>query len=88
MREKNHAIIRRIHRQILAFDACGKYPEGWAASSLTLTNDLIMMKTINTEGEVLLDKYLNVWEANHRDEATESPTEENSSEAQTEALAD
>lgn len=77
-----------FEKEILAFDACGKYSEGWAASSLTLTNDLIMMKTINTEGEVLLDKYLNVWEANHRDEATESPTEENSSEAQTEALAE
>lgn len=72
---------------ILAFVACGKYPDGWAASSITLTNDLIMMKTVNTEGEIILDKYLNVWEANHRNEAV-TDTEETATETATEAAAE
>ena len=54
-----------FEKDILAFVACGKYEGGWAASSLTLTDDYIKMKTINTEGEVILDKYLDIWEANH-----------------------
>lgn len=41
---------------IPALDACGKYGDGWAASSLTLKDGKIRMLTINTEGETLLDE--------------------------------
>ena len=70
----HHHVSKIYEKELLALDACGKYEGGWAATCLTLTNDLIMMKTINTEGEILLEKYLNIWEANHRDEAVEEPT--------------
>ncbi len=80
----HHHASKIFEKELLAFGACGKYPEGWAASSITLTNDLIKMKTINTEGEILLDKYLNVWEANHRDEAGEAPADEAVTEEATE----
>lgn len=77
----HHHVSKIYEKEILAFDACGKYADGWAASSLTLTDDYIKMKTINTEGEVILDKYLDIWEANHLDEITGS-TEETTTEAE------
>ena len=83
----HHHVSKIFEKEILAFDACGKYAEGWAASSLTLTDDYIKMKTINTEGEVILDKYLDIWEANHLDEITEN-TEENTTETETQQSAE
>lgn len=49
-----------IESEVPAFVACGKYKEGWAASSITLKNGEIKMLTINTEGETLLDKTITV----------------------------
>lgn len=45
-----------IESEIPAFVACGKYKDGWAASSITLQNGEIKLLTINTEGETVLDK--------------------------------
>ncbi len=45
-----------IEGEIPAFVACGKYKDGWAASSITLENGEIRLLTINTEGETILNK--------------------------------
>ncbi len=45
-------------KEITAFDACGKYSGGWAATSITLKDGKIRLLTINTEGETLLDETL------------------------------
>lgn len=49
-----------IESEIPAFVACGKYKGGWAASSLTLKNGEIKLLTINTNGEIVLDKTISV----------------------------
>lgn len=46
--------------ELPALDACGKYKDGWAATSLILESGNIHILTINTEGETLLDKTLTV----------------------------
>lgn len=51
-----------IEGSVPSFVACGKYKDGWAASSLTLENGTIRMLTINTEGEIVLDKTITVTE--------------------------
>lgn len=45
-----------IEGEIPAFVACGKYKDGWAASSITLENGEIRLLTINTEGETILNE--------------------------------
>ena len=56
----HYHISRFIETSPPAFVACGRYSDGWAASSLTLENGKIRMLTINTEGETLLDKTITV----------------------------
>lgn len=51
-----------IEGSVPSFVACGKYKDGWVASSLTLENGTIRMLTINTEGEIVLDKTITVTE--------------------------
>lgn len=43
-------------KEIPVFIDCGEYDGGWAASMLTLENGTVRMLTINTEGEILMDK--------------------------------
>lgn len=45
-----------IEGEIPAFVACGKYSDGWAASSITLENGKIHLLTINTKGETILEE--------------------------------
>ena len=54
----HHHVSKIYEKEITAFDACGKYSGGWAASSLTLKDDTIRLLTINTEGETVLDETL------------------------------
>lgn len=56
----HYHISRFIESTPPAFVACGRYKDGWAASSLTLKNGTIKMLTINTVGELLLDKTIKV----------------------------
>lgn len=56
----HYHISRFIESEPPAFVACGRYKDGWAASSLTLENGKIHMLTINTDGDVLLDKTITV----------------------------
>ena len=54
----HHHKSKIYEKEITAFDACGKYSGGWAATSITLENGEIHLLTINTEGETLLDETL------------------------------
>lgn len=56
----HHHTSTIFETEIPAFDACGKYKGGWAASSLTLKDGKIRMLTINTEGETVLDETLTI----------------------------
>lgn len=56
----HYHISRFIESEPPAFVACGRYKDGWAASSLTLEHGKIHMLTINTDGDVLLDKTISV----------------------------
>lgn len=46
--------------ELPALDACGKYKDGWAATSITLEDGNISMITINTEGETILDETITI----------------------------
>ena len=56
----HHHVSKIYEKEILAFDACGKYADGWAASSLTLKDGIISLKTINTEGETILEHHIDI----------------------------
>ena len=57
----HYHVSRFIENEPPSFVACGRYKDGWAASSLTLSEGEIRMLTINTEGETLMDKTIKVF---------------------------
>lgn len=56
----HHHTSELFDLELPALDACGKYKDGWAATSLTLKDGNIRMLTINTEGETILDETIAV----------------------------
>ncbi|MBQ9946503.1 MAG: metallophosphoesterase [Clostridia bacterium] len=54
----HHHKSELFEREITAFDACGKYKDGWAASSITLSKGNIELLTINSKGETVLSETL------------------------------
>lgn len=56
----HYHVSRFIESSPPSFVACGRYSGGWAASSLTLKDGKIHMRTVNTEGETLINKTITV----------------------------
>lgn len=54
----HYHISRFIENSPPSFVACGRYSDGWAASSLILKNDTIKMITVNNRGEELMNRLI------------------------------